>query len=40
MRLEVLAEARGGPRLGGGRGLIVRMGEDFDALVEDFTDYQ
>jgi len=40
VRLEVLPEARGGRSLGGGRGLIVRMGEDFDAPVEDFADYQ
>ncbi len=39
VRLEVLAEASGGRRLGGARGLILRMDEDFDAPLPDFAEY-
>ena len=36
VRLEVLPDAREQPRLGTERGLILRMGEDFDAPLEEF----
>jgi len=39
VRLEVLPAARAERRLGGAAGLVVRMGEDFDAPVEDFAEY-
>ena len=39
VRLQVLPEARGARRLGTGRGLLVRMDEEFDAPIEDFAGY-
>lgn len=39
VRLEVLPEARTRRRIGGARGLIVRMDESFDEPLSDFVDY-
>ena len=39
VRLEVLAGAREARRLGGARGLVLRMDDDFDAPLPDFLEY-
>lgn len=39
VRLKALAEALPQRRIGGAKGLIRFMAEDFDAPLEDFSDY-
>lgn len=39
VRLEVLPEAKRKRRLGGAKGIIVSMSEDFAEPLEDFADY-
>jgi antitoxin (DNA-binding transcriptional repressor) of toxin-antitoxin stability system len=39
VRLEVLPEARTERRIGGAKGMIVSMADDFNAPLDDFADY-
>ena len=39
VRLEVLPEARSPRRIGGLRGILLHMSDDFDEPLEDFSEY-
>jgi antitoxin (DNA-binding transcriptional repressor) of toxin-antitoxin stability system len=39
VRLEVLRDIRHKRRIGGAKGLLIHMAEDFDDPIEDFKDY-
>ena len=39
VRLEVLPEARAKRRIGGAKGLVRFMAKDFDAPLDDFSEY-
>jgi antitoxin (DNA-binding transcriptional repressor) of toxin-antitoxin stability system len=39
VRLTVLPEVKKHRKIGGGKGLIVRMDDDFNELLDDFKDY-
>ena len=39
VRLTVLPEVKQHRKTGGGKGLIVRMDDDFNELLDDFKDY-